>query len=724
METGTPSGSIFGQSQFTGEEQSAIQNVLQQRLGPGFISQRTGPGGQRLAYIEGWKVVMLANEIFGFNGWSHSVTSQTIDFVDHYNGRYYVGVSSKVRVQLKDGVYHEDIGYGVSEGMKSKALSLEKARKEAVTDGLKRALKGFGNAMGNCLSDKDYIRYISKTPASAPPPICPSSLLEASTISGLAQLRRRVLNEGRRQSLQKKPNGETHPQYEAQQGPSTASRGTSSTSQQSVVTKTAGFSAEKRDPEASTISITSTTTASTASTTTTTTAITTARNTNESFPNSKQGSNSTKQELPVAGKPSLPSESVTSLPSGPKTPAATVNTSTAKECLTAEPAQPPAQNPCKPSLPPVQQNINLDTDLFTGSELALFDIPTETTTFKAQGQVDTSTPPNPPPPPPPPPAPLPAPLPSPSSSSSSPSVLYPQVSIKNQEEKEMSTNSFVGFTADMINASPSKIFSACFRDNKQERKRRQREKQQEFKMRMKNKKSVADSTLFSGSSDILDDVSWGEELVAEDDPSFWAQLMTQQLIEAQEEEQQTESFAFSLGLAPSRTKERYENQQSSIGQVGRASSSAAFSLSAANPSKTVYGKPAICMRQSNTVHKNGFGLSSNRNQINGNCARPSSSVVSSTHSYRLQQDSGNAIVGDYVQVKVEKDYDENGGSNSSRVGFGEGEDGSLWRSPRVNKGNTNKYEDFKVPMSRSNGFVDGRRSPLFQNKKRRLDGSV
>jgi DNA repair and recombination protein RAD52 len=29
----------------------------------------------------------------------------------------------------------------VSEGQKSKALSLEKARKEAVTDGLKRALK-------------------------------------------------------------------------------------------------------------------------------------------------------------------------------------------------------------------------------------------------------------------------------------------------------------------------------------------------------------------------------------------------------------------------------------------------------------------------------------------------------------------------------------------------------------------------------------------------------
>ncbi len=45
-----------------------------------------------------------------------------------------------------------------SEGMRSKALSIEKARKEAVTDALKRALKSFGNVLGNCLNDKDYVR--------------------------------------------------------------------------------------------------------------------------------------------------------------------------------------------------------------------------------------------------------------------------------------------------------------------------------------------------------------------------------------------------------------------------------------------------------------------------------------------------------------------------------------------------------------------------------------
>ncbi|XP_067685170.1 uncharacterized protein [Haliotis asinina] len=158
----------FGQAEFSEEEHTAIQNALRQRLGPEFISQRTGAAGLKLAYIEGWRLINLANETFGFNGWAHSVSHQTVDFVDHNNGRFYVGVSALVKVQLKDGVYHEDIGYGVSEGLRSKALSIEKARKEAVTDGLKRALKSFGNCLGNCLGDKEYLKCISRTPK--PPP--------------------------------------------------------------------------------------------------------------------------------------------------------------------------------------------------------------------------------------------------------------------------------------------------------------------------------------------------------------------------------------------------------------------------------------------------------------------------------------------------------------------------------------------------------------------------
>ncbi|XP_026949248.1 DNA repair protein RAD52 homolog isoform X5 [Sagmatias obliquidens] len=158
----------FGQYQYTAEEYQAIQNALRQRLGPEYISSRMAGGGQKVCYIEGHRVINLANEMFGYNGWAHSITQQNVDFVDLNNGKFYVGVCAFVRVQLKDGSYHEDVGYGVSEGLKSKALSLEKARKEAVTDGLKRALRSFGNALGNCILDKDYLRSLNKLPHQLP----------------------------------------------------------------------------------------------------------------------------------------------------------------------------------------------------------------------------------------------------------------------------------------------------------------------------------------------------------------------------------------------------------------------------------------------------------------------------------------------------------------------------------------------------------------------------
>ncbi|XP_033079220.1 DNA repair protein RAD52 homolog isoform X4 [Trachypithecus francoisi] len=158
----------FGQCQYTAEEYQAIQKALRQRLGPEYISSRMAGGGQKVCYIEGHRVINLANEMFGYNGWAHSITQQNVDFVDLNNGKFYVGVCAFVRVQLKDGSYHEDVGYGVSEGLKSKALSLEKARKEAVTDGLKRALRSFGNALGNCVLDKDYLRALNKLPRQLP----------------------------------------------------------------------------------------------------------------------------------------------------------------------------------------------------------------------------------------------------------------------------------------------------------------------------------------------------------------------------------------------------------------------------------------------------------------------------------------------------------------------------------------------------------------------------
>ncbi|WFC99000.1 DNA repair protein rad52 [Malassezia yamatoensis] len=114
---------------WTAKRLATLQCKLNQRLGPEYLSQRQGPGGgPKLTYIEGWKAVDLANEVFGFNGWSTSITSLDVDYLDIHpeSGRCNCGVSAIVRITLRDGTYHEDVGYGHTEGARGKHAALEK----------------------------------------------------------------------------------------------------------------------------------------------------------------------------------------------------------------------------------------------------------------------------------------------------------------------------------------------------------------------------------------------------------------------------------------------------------------------------------------------------------------------------------------------------------------------------------------------------------------------
>ncbi|KAJ6487717.1 RAD52 DNA repair protein [Mycena sanguinolenta] len=144
---------------------SRLQAKLNQKLGPEYVSQRPGPGGgPKLTYVEGWKVINVANEVFGFDGWSSSIVSLTTDYMDYNEEtrRYNIGISAIMRVTLKEGVFHEDVGYGMIENAKAKGMALDKCKKEAVTDGLKRTLRTFGNVLGNCLYDKQYASEVVK----------------------------------------------------------------------------------------------------------------------------------------------------------------------------------------------------------------------------------------------------------------------------------------------------------------------------------------------------------------------------------------------------------------------------------------------------------------------------------------------------------------------------------------------------------------------------------
>ncbi|KAF7618346.1 DNA recombination/repair protein Rad52 [Aspergillus oryzae] len=151
-------------NEYTAREIATLQARLDKKLGPEYISSRPGAAGQRVHYLAADKCINLANEVFGFNGWSSSIQQIQIDFVDESpnTGKISLGLSVVVRVTLKDGTYHEDIGYGHIENCKGKAAAFEKAKKEGTTDALKRTLRNFGNVLGNCIYDKDYVSKVTK----------------------------------------------------------------------------------------------------------------------------------------------------------------------------------------------------------------------------------------------------------------------------------------------------------------------------------------------------------------------------------------------------------------------------------------------------------------------------------------------------------------------------------------------------------------------------------
>ncbi|KAI1756022.1 hypothetical protein F4782DRAFT_526576 [Xylaria castorea] len=151
-------------SEFTAAQIATLQSRLEKQLGPEYLSARSGPSGQKVHYIAAEKVIALANEVFGFNGWSSSIQNIQVDFVDEnpQTLKISLGLSVIVRVTLRDGTYHEDIGYGHMENCKGKAAAFEKAKKEGTTDALKRALRSFGNVLGNCIYDKEYLAKVTK----------------------------------------------------------------------------------------------------------------------------------------------------------------------------------------------------------------------------------------------------------------------------------------------------------------------------------------------------------------------------------------------------------------------------------------------------------------------------------------------------------------------------------------------------------------------------------
>lgn len=118
------------------------------------------PQGKFGEYVDGLHVIREANRIFGFNGWSYTITrldmASRIECQDR-NGNPQVRVSYACTVRVDvGGVLREGaaVGMGVAK-LDNEADAHESAYKEAETDAMKRALRTFGNTFGLALYEKD-----------------------------------------------------------------------------------------------------------------------------------------------------------------------------------------------------------------------------------------------------------------------------------------------------------------------------------------------------------------------------------------------------------------------------------------------------------------------------------------------------------------------------------------------------------------------------------------
>jgi DNA recombination protein Rad52 len=147
---------------FTEEQRKALAEDLPDE----HVKQREAGGRRQVSYLETWRAKDTANRIFGFGEWSY----RTLDlvFIGEEDVERWVGdapnkkrqegvrVAYRATVQVKvNGVVYSDVGYGEDVSYTSDLQQHELAIKEAVSDGLKRALNPLGQQFGLHLYDKD-----------------------------------------------------------------------------------------------------------------------------------------------------------------------------------------------------------------------------------------------------------------------------------------------------------------------------------------------------------------------------------------------------------------------------------------------------------------------------------------------------------------------------------------------------------------------------------------
>lgn len=171
----------------------SVVRELEGSLDPSLVSQRRGRAGKSYDYLKGHVAIAEANRIFGYGGWGYEVAGDVglteIETVDSETGEIKTvrAYSAPVRVTVPGAPPRTDVGF--HSVVDDSAEGHETACKGAVTDGMKRALRSFGDRFGNGL-------YGPSQPAAAN-----SGSRAGSSQAQLERLRARLLDLGDEQGF-------------------------------------------------------------------------------------------------------------------------------------------------------------------------------------------------------------------------------------------------------------------------------------------------------------------------------------------------------------------------------------------------------------------------------------------------------------------------------------------------------------------------------------------
>lgn len=136
-----------------------VSRALSQYLGPEFLARRT-IGSNEVLYLRIEAARALASDIFGGQGaWGCVERWHKVDNCAEEAEGWTAAVAVAVRVSAH-GTFHEDVGHAVVTSGVTREDAIDHARRIAHSDAMKRALRQYGPALGNCLGDKDYSRWL------------------------------------------------------------------------------------------------------------------------------------------------------------------------------------------------------------------------------------------------------------------------------------------------------------------------------------------------------------------------------------------------------------------------------------------------------------------------------------------------------------------------------------------------------------------------------------